>query len=78
MPELLGPKKGLITIFLKPPSLDELYKRLKERGKDSDETIRNRVSLAASDIEHSNEFQHVIINNDFFKTLLKIETIIFN
>ncbi len=68
----------LITIFLKPPSLDELYKRLKERGKDSDETIRNRVSLAASDIKHSNEFQHVIINDDFFKTLLKIETIIFN
>ena len=70
--------ENLITIFLKPPSLEELYKRLKERGKDSDEIIKNRISLAASDIEHSQEFQHVIINENFDKTLAKIEKIIFS
>ena len=70
--------ENLVTIFLKPPSLDELYNRLKERGKDSDETIKKRVSLASSDLEHSKEFQHVIINKDFLTTLLKIEKIIFN
>ena len=70
--------ENLITIFLKPPSLEELHKRLKERGKDSDETIKNRVSLATRDIEHSKEFQHVIINDSFEETLTKIENIIFS
>ena len=70
--------ENLTTIFLKPPTLDELYKRLKERGKDSDEIIESRVSLAAGEIERSSEFQHVIINKDFNETLLKIENIIFD
>tara|TARA_E500000331_G_C17267487_1_gene717762 strand:- start:3858 stop:4448 length:591 start_codon:yes stop_codon:yes gene_type:complete len=70
--------ENLITIFLKPPSLEELHKRLKDRGKDSDEIIKKRISLATSDIEHSEEFQHVIINTDFDETVVKIEKIIFN
>ena len=70
--------ENLITIFLKPPSLEELHKRLKDRGKDSDEIIKKRISLATSDIEHSKEFQHVIINMDFDETVAKIEKIIFN
>ncbi len=70
--------KNLITIFLKPPSLKELHRRLKERGQDSDETINNRISSAASDIEHAGEFHHVIINKDFVETLDKIEKLIFD
>lgn len=69
---------NLITIFLEPPSLEELYKRLKERGKDSDEIIKKRISLAASDLAHSKEFQHVIVNKCFTETLTSIEEIILN
>ena len=69
---------NLITIFLEPPSLEELYKRLKERGKDSDEIIKKRISLAASDLAHSRAFQHVIVNKCFTETLTSIEEIILN
>ncbi|OUW03822.1 MAG: guanylate kinase [Betaproteobacteria bacterium TMED156] len=70
--------KNLITIFLKPPSLKELTKRLKDRGKDSDEIIKKRVSLATEDLAHALEFQHVIMNKKFDETLNKIENIIFS
>ncbi len=66
----------LTTIFLKPPSLEELASRLKYRGQDSQETINSRISLAKNDLKHSHDFQHVIINDDFELTLKKIKDII--
>ena len=56
----------------------ELTKRLKDRGKDSDEIIKKRVSLATEDLAHALEFQHVIMNKKFDETLNKIENIIFS
>ncbi len=54
-----------ITVFVLPPSLEELERRLRLRGKDSDETIRERLAGAAEELAHWGEFNYVIINNDF-------------
>ncbi len=54
-----------IGVFLLPPSLAELERRLRARGKDSDETIRRRLAAAQAEIGHVAEFDYVIINDDF-------------
>jgi guanylate kinase len=54
-----------IGIFVLPPSMAELERRLRARGKDSDEAIRRRLAAAAEEISHVAEFDYVIINRDF-------------
>ncbi len=54
-----------VSIFILPPSLEELERRLRARGQDDDLTIRRRVAAAATEISHAPEFDHVIINRSF-------------
>jgi guanylate kinase len=54
-----------IGVFIMPPSMAELERRLRTRGKDSDETIRQRLDAAAEEMSHAVEFDYVIINRDF-------------
>ncbi|HTO46585.1 MAG TPA: guanylate kinase [Burkholderiales bacterium] len=54
-----------IGIFILPPSPAELERRLRARGKDSDEAIRRRLAAAETEMSHAGEFDYVIINNDF-------------
>ena len=53
-----------VTIFILPPSLKELERRLRDRKTDSDEVIARRLRDALSDMGHWDEFDHVIINED--------------
>ncbi len=52
------------SIFVVPPSLEILKQRLVDRGEDSDEVIAYRMSQAASEMSHYNEFDYVIVNDD--------------
>ena len=54
-----------IGVFILPPSSAELERRLRARGKDSDETIRRRLAAAETEMSHAGEFDYVIINNEF-------------
>jgi len=54
-----------IGVFIMPPSIAELERRLRARGKDSAETIRRRLDAAAAEMGHAVEFDYVIINRDF-------------
>ena len=54
-----------VGILILPPSMPELERRLRSRGKDSDEAIRQRLHNAREEIEHVGEFDYVIINKDF-------------
>ena len=55
----------VVSIFIMPPSPRELERRLRARGKDSDEVIRTRLTNAREEIGHVAEFDYVIINNKF-------------
>lgn len=57
------------SIFILPPSLEELRKRLINRGQDSEETINKRMSKAQREISHYNEYDYCLINDDFETTL---------
>jgi guanylate kinase len=52
-----------ISIFIKPPSLQELEKRLMLRGTETPETLKERIQKAAHELTFENQFDHVIIND---------------
>lgn len=53
-----------LAIFIMPPSLEELEKRLRSRGTDSEESIKTRLAKAAYEISLSNQFDRIVINDD--------------
>lgn len=53
-----------VSLFIMPPSVDELERRLRSRGTDSDTVIERRLRDALGDMSHWHEFDHVIINDD--------------
>lgn len=63
-------------IFIVPPSLEELNRRLVTRATDAPEVIEKRMSKALSEISHYNEYNYVIVNDDFDESLLNMRSII--
>ncbi|SEG69762.1 guanylate kinase [Vibrio hangzhouensis] len=67
------------SVFILPPSNSELERRLNVRGQDSDEVIAKRMSEAKSEMSHYDEYDYVIVNDDFdgalvdFKAILRAE-----
>lgn len=59
----------ITSIFLLPPSMTELERRLRNRGQDSDAEIAKRMAAAREEIAHWDEFDHVLINQDFAATV---------
>jgi guanylate kinase len=59
--------KSAISIFIRPPSVEELEKRLLNRGTDDKEKIRMRVEKAAEEMKTEGEFDFVIVNDDLEK-----------
>jgi guanylate kinase len=66
----------MVGIFILPPSLDELRKRLESRGKDSPETIERRMASAREDISHVLEFEYIIVNERFEVALADLESVV--
>ena len=69
-------KGNLIKIFLLPPSIDELKKRLSKRNSDSIKEINFRMSQALKEIKHFDEYDYVLVNNNLDNTFQKIIKII--
>ena len=64
------------SIFILPPSLPELERRLIGRGQDSEEVIAERMSKAISEISHYDEYDYVIVHDDFEKALKDLQSIL--
>jgi len=64
------------SIFIVPPSIAELHRRLASRGQDDPEVIERRMGDARSEISHWDEFDHVIVNDDFDAALDDLASII--
>lgn len=64
------------SIFILPPSLAELENRLVGRGQDSVEVIAERMSKAINEISHYNEYDYVIVNDDFEQALADLQGIL--
>lgn len=69
MPEAIG-------IFIVPPSRQALEQRLRGRGQDSDEIIARRMRDAQSETSHYNEYDYLVVNDDFDTALVELRAII--
>jgi guanylate kinase len=65
-----------VTIFILPPSVEELERRLRDRRTDSTEVIERRLRDALSDMSHWTEFDHVIINDDLNQAIADLEDVL--
>ncbi len=65
-----------VFIFILPPSIKELEKRLLKRGKDSPDIIKTRLKSAEQEMKHRKEFDYLIINKNLDSTVEMVESII--
>ena len=65
-----------IGIFIVPPSLEELERRMRTRGQDSESVIGLRLANAREELTHSSEFEYAIINKDFDEARRDLQAII--
>ncbi len=68
-------KSDCITIFILPPSRDELERRLRDRRTDSDAVIERRLNDALGDMSHWEEFDYVIINDGLDLAVSALESV---
>ncbi|MEL6640044.1 MAG: guanylate kinase [Pseudomonadota bacterium] len=66
----------VLSIFILPPSIPELHRRLVSRGKDSDDVISGRMQKSWDEISHWDGYDYVIVNDDLAATEAQLKTII--
>ena len=66
----------LVSIFVLPPSHEELERRLRARAQDAEDVVQARMAKANNEISHWAEYDYVVINDDLESTLAKIRTIL--
>ena len=71
-------RPDVTTIFIAPPSRKELENRLRGRGQDSEEVIADRMAKAQAECSHYQEFDYIIVNDDFDTALADLTTIVNN
>jgi guanylate kinase len=69
-------RDDLVSVFILPPTMGELERRLRARAQDSEEVVQKRMSKANAEISHWQEYDYVLVNDDLDATLAKIETIL--
>ena len=70
--------ENIISIFIIPPSLDELRKRLLLRGLDTEDVIEKRLINAKNELKYAKSFENIVLNDDFNRALEEISSIIFS
>jgi guanylate kinase len=68
--------RDFISIFVLPPSISDLERRLRTRAQDSDEVIRGRMAKAADEMSHWEEYHYVVINTDIDRAFAEVRSIL--
>ncbi len=69
-------RQDLVSVFILPPSIKELEKRLFKRAQDTSKVVANRMSKSASEMSHYPEYDYVIINHDLDKSVQQVQSIL--
>jgi guanylate kinase len=69
-------RADLVSIFLLPPTLDELERRLRARAQDSEAVVQKRMAKATEEISHWEEYDYVVVNEDLDKAMEHIRRIL--
>lgn len=70
--------KQTLSVFIEPPSVEELRRRLESRGTETADSLEARVSKASYEISFKHSFQHVILNDDLDKAIAEAISIVGN
>lgn len=68
--------RDVVSVFILPPSIAELERRLRSRGQDSDEVIAGRMAKSQAEISHWAEYDYVLVNRDLDETFARLVTIV--
>ncbi len=68
--------EGAVVIFIEPPSIEELEKRLRSRGTDIEEVILERVKNARRELLRKNDFDHVVLNDDVERAYKELKALV--
>jgi guanylate kinase len=68
--------RDLVSIFVLPPSIPDLERRLRSRAQDSDEVIHTRMAKAADEMSHWAEYDYVVINTDIDRAFAEVQSIL--
>jgi guanylate kinase len=66
----------LVSIFVLPPSIEELALRLRSRAQDSDEVVASRMAKASDEMSHWAEYKYIIVNRDLDESLRDVQSIL--
>ncbi len=67
---------SVVSIFILPPSMQELERRLRARAQDKEEVVQNRMKEARAEISHYEEYDFILVNDDLNNTYQKIRAIV--
>jgi guanylate kinase len=62
-----------LSLFIEPPSIDELERRLKARGTETPESLKARIDKASYELEFKSQFDHIIINDVLAQACMEAE-----
>ncbi|PTE14786.1 guanylate kinase [Pseudogemmobacter blasticus] len=71
-----GLGRDVVSVFILPPSIAELERRLRSRGQDSDEVIAGRMAKSQAEISHWAEYDYVLVNRDLDATFAQLVSIV--
>ena len=66
----------VVSVFVLPPSVPELERRLHTRAQDSEAVIRNRMARASAEMSHWHEYDYVVINSNLDQTIAEVRAIL--
>ena len=69
-------RNDLVSVFILPPSIEELERRLHGRAQDSDEVVAKRMAKATSEMSHWHEYDYIIVNEDVAVSVARVEAIL--
>jgi guanylate kinase len=69
-------RDDVVSVFVLPPSHDELERRLRARAQDAEDVVQKRMAKAADEISHWAEYDYIIINDDVTRAQTQLETIL--
>jgi len=69
-------RDDVVSVFVLPPSHDELERRLRARAQDAEDVVQRRMAKAADEISHWAEYDYIIINDDVTRAQTQLETIL--
>lgn len=68
--------KGVVSIFIAPPSMEELEKRIRGRSTETEEVIKKRLAQCESELKLKDQYEYVVVNDDLNKCVDDIRNII--